>query len=307
MPRVRTVTRAPLLGVTVGVRVAARRRVARAVATAVLAEVARLEEVCSRFRPASELERWKRGEVTAPSDDLTEVLTLVHRLQTTSGGAYNPCTGVVAERWRSAAVTGAAPSPAELAGLAASIAAPRFSLHPVPHPTDDCGPLDLHAAGKGWIVDRALAAGLAAVDEAPALLVVDAGGDLRHAGTDPVRVGVADPVDRDQRAAPVATILLRDGAVATSGRTRQGFVVGDARHSHVLDPRTGYPVDHLASVTVVAPTAAIADGLATVLGVAPVDRVPALADAHGVACLVVDRTGGQHANAAWRTCTVTTG
>jgi len=299
VPRTHTFSRAPLLGTTVEVQVAARSKTARTVADAVLAEIVRLEHVCSRFVPDSELERWKRGEVARPGTDLTEVLRRVHALQVGSGGAYNPCAGAIVERWRAAEATGVPPTDDELAHLAAAIARPRFVVDPVPRPVDDCTALDLHALGKGWIVDRALGAGLAAVDAAPDLLVVNAGGDLRHAGTVPVRAEVADPVQRDQRAAPVAVIPLRDAAIATSGRARQGFVVGDVRHSHVLDPRTGRPVDHLASISVVAPDAVTADGLATVLGVEPVDRALALADAHGVACLVVDRAGRLHANPAW--------
>ena len=307
MSRIHVARRAPLLGTTVEVRVAARRRMARTVVDAVFAEIVRLEAVASRFRPDSELERWKRGEVPEPSEDLTALLRLVRDLQTSSGGAFNPCTEVLAARWRTAVAEGVPPTAAELAALTAAVATPRFVVEPVPRPTGDCSPLDLHAAGKGWIVDRALAAGLAAAPEPPGVLVVDAGGDLRHAGLEPVTVAVADPVRRDQRAAPVATLRIQDAAVATSGRARQGYVVAGVRHSHVLDPRTGRPVDHLASITVVAPDAASADGLATVLGCEPVERALAGADDRDVACLIVDRTGVQHANAAWHRLAATTG
>lgn len=62
----------------------------------------------------------------------------------------------------------------------------------------------------------------------------------------------------------VATLTLTNGqAVATSGCYEQYVVIGGERHTHILDPRTGWPVRGVAQVTVVAPSAALADALST--------------------------------------------
>ena len=92
--------------------------------------------------------------------------------------------------------------------------------------------------------------------------------------------------------------------VATSGRARRWFEVGGRRWSRVLDPRTGQPVDHTASATVVAPDAATADVLATVASVlAPSETMAFATDlrAEGlpVSCLVVDRDGTQNRSDGW--------
>lgn len=80
-------------------------------------------------------------------------------------------------------------------------------------------------------------------------------------------------------------------AVSTSGDYRDFFETGGARYSHTLDPRSGRPVTHgLASVTVLRPTAAEADALATALSVlGPVDGFE-LAERSGWAALFVERT-----------------
>ena len=71
------------------------------------------------------------------------------------------------------------------------------------------------------------------------------------------------------------TIELRDAGMATSGRARRGYRIGGRWYSHVIDPRTGRTVDDVASVTVVASSAATADVLATLLGVLhPTRRSP---------------------------------
>lgn len=73
-------------------------------------------------------------------------------------------------------------------------------------------------------------------------------------------VGIRNPLFPDER---FATLLLRNQAMGTSGSGVQFFRVGGKRYGHVLDPRTGWPVDHLLSVTVLAGSAAEADALST--------------------------------------------
>lgn len=76
--------------------------------------------------------------------------------------------------------------------------------------------------------------------------------------------------------------------------------IGERWYGHVLDPRTGWPVAHVAAATVVAPDAATADALATSLTVLSVAEGMALVDGiPGVEALVVDRDGGHHRSTGW--------
>ena len=113
----------------------------------------------------------------------------------------------------------------------------------------------------GHAADAALAAaGVTAV-------VLNIGGDLviRGAWTEPVNI--ADPVDDSENSAPIARLLVRNRAVATSGNYRRGVQIGGRFYSHIVDPRTGQPVDHVISSTVIAADPATAGALATAFSV----------------------------------------
>ncbi len=118
-------------------------------------------------------------------------------------------------------------------------------------------PVDLGAVAKGFAVDRAWER-LADTDN----LLLDLGGNLRARGS-AWRIGVRNPFVAGDFA---AAFELRDGeAVATSGNYERFVERGGKRYSHILDPRTGKSVSGIAGVTVIAPSAMMADGLSTTL------------------------------------------
>ena len=256
---------------------------------AVAAEMQRLERVFSAFDPDSELSRWKRDELDVPSPELAHVMAVALDWQLRSGGRFNPLAGVVSARWREAAEQGEPPGDDELAALAATIVEPRYRIEDgVPIRTGDCDDLDLNAIAKGAIVDLALARADGLDVEA---LVVNAGGDLAHRGATPITVAVENPLRPYDNEPPLSELELSNGAVATSGGSRRPLVVGGRRYSHVVDPRTGRTVDHIASITVVAHDALTADVAATVLGAVAPTRALDEARGLGVDCLIVEPDG----------------
>jgi len=308
----------PLLGTVVEVRVGGRAvategsgpadpaEPAELVDAAVVAEIRRLEAVCSVHDPDSELQRWKSGRSARPGPELAAVLAAALDWQARSGGRFTVQAGLAVRRWRAAEASGTVPDARELAELAAAMAvAPyRVGTDGVPIATGDVSGVDLNAFAKGWIVDRAVEAGLAALRAAGVAddgieLSVNAGGDLRHVGATPVQVGIENPLRPYDNEPPLTTIALCGAGVATSGRARRGFRVGDHWFGHVIDPRTARPVDTVASISVVARDAATADVLATVLGVlAPAAAVDE-ATRFEVACMVVDPAGRVLTNGRW--------
>jgi len=130
--------------------------------------------------------------------------------------------------------------------------------------------LDVGAAGKGYLVD--LVSDLlaeAGVEEH----IVDASGDLRTRGV-PMRIALEHPLD-PRKAVGVADI--QNGAFCASATNRRAW--GDGLH-HVLDAATGLPVRGVIATWVLAPTALVADGLATALFF---DPDPKLVTREGVA------------------------
>jgi thiamine biosynthesis lipoprotein len=116
-------------------------------------------------------------------------------------------------------------------------------------------PRDVDALGKSYIIDRASAAALNAWPAIDGLLL-DIGGDIVISGRSR-SIAIADPDAPYDNARPIATIDLRNAAVATSGTY--------ARGEHFRDARTGRVVPTSVAATVVAPDAVTANVLATTL------------------------------------------
>jgi thiamine biosynthesis lipoprotein len=147
----------------------------------------------------------------------------------------------------------------------------------------------LGGIGKGYAVDRAVAILRA---RGFADFLVRAGGDLFASGApgeQPWRLGIANP-----RGAPndsFATVELRDRTLSTSGDYERFFIHDGQRYHHILDPDTGQPARGCVSVTIVAESAVVADGLSTGVfilgpeaGMALVERLP------GVEAVIVTAT-----------------
>src|SRR5262245_64265240 len=93
-------------------------------------------------------------------------------------------------------------------------------------------------------------------------LVINIGGDLVARGELAEDVRIADPKADAENDEPLARISIRNRAVATSGDYRRGVEINGRWYSHIVDPRTALPVDHVISATVVAPQAAAAGDMA---------------------------------------------
>ena len=286
----------PVLGTVLTTRITARNEaVAKRVEHVLLAQIERLEAIFSVYNPRSELNRWKRGE-TEPRTELLALLSDAHRWQVLSGGVFNPAVGVLTERWKKAEADQVLPSADEVHDLALSIAQPPF--RPNGQHVGNCSFLSFNAFAKGRVVDLATALALA---EGATDMLVNIGGDLVHIGSQSVTVAVEDPRKGYDNTPPLATIEVGNCGMATSGLARRGFRINGDWYSHVIDPRTGWPVDVVASASIVARDASSADALATVLSVLPagVGLVWLEQRQPGTPACVVSGDGNVHANHAW--------
>jgi FAD:protein FMN transferase len=291
----------PLLGTVVDVRVGGMPATeARRVSDRVVADMVRLEAVFSRFDPSSELRRWVLGEVDDPSGEFVELMSISVDWQRRSDGAFNPLAGELSACWRHAVESGRVPLPEQLSEVAAAIRAPGFEVRDGRiHRLGDCSGLDLNAIAKGYIVDTAMASAVAEFD--PPMILVGAGGDVLQRGTRGSLVHVENPLRPYDNEPAIATVAVHDAALATSGGSRRGYRIGDRWFSHVIDPRTGATVEHLASISVLAPDATTADVVATIAGtMAPPDAVAYVESLGDVGCFVVDRVGDRWSSARWR-------
>ena len=290
--------REPVLGTTLTISLqGVRSRRARAIEAAVVTEIERLEQCFSAYRTDSELRRWGRGEIAEPSTDLGRLLTLGTVWQARTGGVFNPAVQPITDRWRLACAEGVMPTDLDLSILAQSIRAPRYD-ETTQH--GDCSMLTFNALAKGLVIDRAAERAVTMLRRGS--VTIEIGGDLVHRGDRPTRVAVENPLRPFDNEPPLCIVEIDNQAMATSGSARRGVKVGDRWFSHVIDPRTGWPVDHVASASVIAPDATTADAAATMLsvvtpaaGIAWANRQP-----EPIACLIISTTGEQFANGYWQ-------
>lgn len=149
--------------------------------------------------------------------------------------------------------------------------------------------VDLSTIAKGYGVDR-----VAVLLEQMEIknYLVEIGGEMRMKGTkpgsQPWRIAIEQPISLDRSVQRV--IEPGNNSVATSGDYRNYFEENGVRYSHIIDPRTGKPIQHnLVSVTVVTETCMDADAYATALTVMGPEQALAFAEQKGLAVLLVTR------------------
>ena len=141
--------------------------------------------------------------------------------------------------------------------------------------------------GKGYAAERAK---YILQNEGIESGVVNASGDLTAWGHQPNgktwTIGIASPENISH---PFSSMNITDKAVATSGNYEKFVVINGKRYSHTIDPKTGFPVSGIKSVTIICSNAEVADALATpvmVMGVKPgLEMINQLQD---VACVIID-------------------
>jgi thiamine biosynthesis lipoprotein len=269
---------------------------------ALLAEIDRLDAIFNAYSPSSELCRWQNtfGEDIAVSPELAEVLADAEAWRKSTHGAFNPAVEGFTRFWKAIEKEGVAPSAHQLAVIGAHCQNPLWQVDKERGTARRLTqlPVTLNSIAKGFIIDRAAtaASGVEGVEET----LVNIGGDIRHIGKQKTRVAVADPYSDAENAVPLARIELSNQGIATSGNYRRGFSVGNRWFSHLIDPRSGAPVEDAVGVSVIAPCAATADVLATAFSVLQPEESLALASAWSeVGVLLIDRNRQCFTNEFW--------
>lgn len=239
--------------------------------------VAHVDALMSPFRADSELGRFNAHGRAVLSRETVAVTQAALALARDSAGAFDPTAAPLSRRFGFGAVGIAAERPAaryrdlRLVGTTLRTACPGLSL-------------DLCGIAKGHALDQ-VARALDGLD-----FVLELGGEVTARGRHPSgrawRMGIERP-----GSGSLQRIVEADGrALATSGDAAQSYVIGGRRHSHVMDPRVGTPVDNaVASVSVLADTGTQADGLATAAMVMGPQAARALLVAHGASALFLLR------------------
>ena len=253
-----------------------------------------VERHMSLFNPESSLCRLNReGVLNQPNHDLVKILTLARHVSERSQGTFDVTVQPLWDVWQNAKQLNRLPTASELK-LARSktgwqhleITSERVRL------LRPEMALTLNGIAQGYASDLAREAlRLQGIEHA----LIDTGEwSTLGQSTDsrPWSLGIENPRRID---AIIASIVSDGRAIATSSDAHCSFSA-DMRHHHIFDPRTGYSPSELASVTVLAPTCALADALTKVIFTENPEGAIASAKQWQVDVLVVDKAGRLHAS-----------
>ena len=153
--------------------------------------------------------------------------------------------------------------------------------------------IDLSPIAKGYGVDA-----LAQLLEAKGITdyLVEIGGEMRLSGIKSSgqewRVAIEKPLSKQRAIQRI--VAIGDNAIATSGDYRNYYEEDGIRYSHLIQPQTGYPIQHnLVSVTVIHPSSMTADGLATALSIVGTETAIELAERDNLAVLLISKQGDE--------------
>jgi thiamine biosynthesis lipoprotein len=255
--------------------------------------ISELEQQMSAYRNDSELTRLnQRAPENAVSVEagLFALLQLSRRLSLATEGAFDPTSGPLVALWRDCRNQDRIPTNTEISACLERVGIEHVQFDEANKMISFARAqveLNLGGIGKGYALDRA---GAYLVEQGIDEWLLHGGRSSllargRHNQLDGWPVGIGNPLFTGKR---LGTILLNNCAMATSGSNIQFFRHAGRKYGHILDPRTGWPIETMLSVTVLASTAAEADALSTAFYVMGVEKtVECCASLAGVSALLI--------------------
>jgi len=265
--------------------------VADEMAEAAIAEVTRIEQRYSRFRPDSFLTEINRtaaqGGMLEVDEETAGLLDYAYACHKKSSELFDISAGILYQAWDFS--SNCIPEQNQIDALLPKVGLEKivwkrpFLRFPIPGMK-----LDFGGIGKEYAADRVADLCLGNGIEHG---LVDLGGDIRiigpHPDGSPWRVGIRDP---SQPETAMTVVEIGEGAIASSGDYERYIEVAGKRYCHILDPTSGWPVRGLSSVSVMAECCLIAGSVATIAMLKGRDAIAWL-ESLGVAHLWVDDTG----------------
>jgi len=246
----------------------------RAAGEEAVAEIERLEDQLSLYRPASEIAGLNARAASGPvrvSPTLFALLRHAQQLHRETGGAFDITIAPLVRCWGFMGGSGRRPTPEEEAEARANVGMDLVCLDPDTLAVRFSRPgvmLDLGAIGKGYAIERA----------AEVLREAGVTSALLHGGTSTV-YALGHPPEADfwqvalegppttlgSPLSPLPAVRLKDEAMSVSAIWGRSFQAEGKLFGHILDPRTGAPAQSAVLAAVVLPSATETDALSTAL------------------------------------------
>lgn len=239
---------------------------AETIATAAFRELHSIESNLSTWKERSELSRLNRDSNGKPLLASWELYILADSslyFSERTFGAFDITTRPLVKLWGFLGGTPTLPSDADIEEALKFVGSDKITLSKkVPRIALSPGAqIDLAGIAKGYAVDRCADI---LKDHGVTSALINLGGNIYAIGAPPGKdgwtIGIRNPIDTGKL---IGSFMLKNEAVATSGNYENFVEIDGKRYGHIIDPRTGRPVEHVLSVMVIASTALAADALST--------------------------------------------
>ena len=263
------------------------------------AAIRHADAVLSDYRDDSELSRLNRegaqGFVELSSELFGVLQTSVEYSRLTDS-AFDVTVGPLVDTWRRASKQDQWPEDEELSRTLSVVGSHRLRFEESRQAARFERPgmrVDFGGIGKGWAVDRAAEAlRRRGIERA----LISAGTSSVYAlgappGQPGWKIAIRHPLQEDQ---VLTVVSLLDESVSTSASYEQDREIAGRPYSHILDPRTGLPVEGMWSATVISPTAAESDALSTAAFVLGLERTERLFQERGFSAILAAKGRGSN-------------
>lgn len=233
-------------------------------------EAIRIEQKYSRYRKDNIISRINSGEPVTVDNETARLLDYAEKLYQLSDGMFDITAGVLRKAWRFDS-SGNFPTQPKIEKLLSHIGWKQVTWKNPNIQLPEGMEIDLGGIGKEYAVDRTAALIKSYMDSENIShsVLINFGGDICVTGSQgsngkPWLIGVDTGIDNSYSNQSNTLIELTAGGIATSGDTRRFLTKNGRRYGHILDPRTGWPVENAPSlVTVAADTCTEAGMLST--------------------------------------------
>lgn len=235
------------------------------------AEIKRIDALLDRGNESSEIYQINNKKTAEVSSETAELIKTAVGISEKTDGAFDITTASVTDLWGFYGGNFRVPTDSELKTALYSVGYEKIQLDGRNITIPENSSIDLGGIGKGYASDRVMEV---LKNNGAKSAVISLGGNVRTLGKKPNgqewKIGITDPMDKSQL---LGTVSVCDSAVVTSGGYQRYFEADGVTYHHIIDPETGKCAQSgLASVTIIAKSGTVADGLSTALFVMGLDK-----------------------------------
>ena len=261
-----------------------------------IAEITRIENLISEWRPETQVSLVNRNAGITPVKVDKELFDLTERalfFSKITDGAFDISFAAMDRIWKFDGSMTTMPSPETVKKSVEKVGYKNIILDKEKSTiflAKEGMKIGFGSIGKGYAADKTREYMIAKGVKAG---IINASGDMNTWGKQPDgenwTVGITNPLNKDK---VFAVFPLKESAVVTSGSYEKFVMLDGKRYTHIINPKTGYPVTGLCSVTVLGPSAEMANGFSTSImvlgkdvGLNLIEQFPMLS------CVIVTDTG----------------